>query len=280
VNELINVDPANAGQVFACLGLLEVANLIAFPATGRFHWNKTGLQANFELSSNTSIRTILEEVKEASVEEPDEQGPLWESTEGEDTGMQEKLGESQPPNGSKSNRSHKNKSYTAPVRLEGSSWELILDAWLTPDTRKPNSPFKTWAGQVSSTQSIINLKKSLNLDVQSSDIFEAGVTMRPVGYDCRSAISAFDLGYNYNKISDVVVYPAVDLFAIIGLNHARPKTNDNNYFEYSLWSLHLPPECARAVITGAIPWLASATWRVSVESRGRFKTWTRGELIE
>jgi len=279
MNESINVDPANAGQVFACLGLLEVANLIAPPATGRFNWNKTDLQAKFELSSGISVRTILKEFKDARVEKPDKLGPLWESTEEEDVGPQEKSGELQPPNGSKSNRSHQNKGYTAPISLKGSSWQLILDAWLTPDTRKPNPLFKTWAGQVSSSMIITNLKKYLDLNVQPLDIFEAGVTMRPVGYDCRSAISAFDLGYNYNKISDVVVYPAVDLFAIIGLNHARPNTKDN-YFEYCLWSLPFPPECARAVITGTIPWLASATWRVKVESRGRFKTWTRGELIE
>jgi CRISPR-associated protein Csx14 len=269
VTERIRVDPSNPGQVFACLGLLEVASLIKYPATGRFDWNRQQTHASFELVSDASIDRILTEVRSAEVTQTAEKGPLWEMIKESAEEQVEKVD-------LKANESSK----TAPVQLKGPSWTLIIDAWLEPDTRVSNRMFKTWAGRVGSIQLIQNLKNVLEAAANISEIFEWGIPMRPVGYDCRSAVSADDLGYYYNKVSDVAVYPVVDLFALIGLNHARPTNFGNNKFEYCIWSLPLPPEGARAAITGAIPWFTTSKWRATVESRGNFKTWSRGRLVE
>jgi CRISPR-associated protein Csb3 len=269
VIERIRVDPSNPGQVFACLGLLEVASLIKYPAIGRFDWNRQQTHAFFELISDADIDRILSEVKSAEVTDPEERGPLWEM-------INESAEEDAEPVGLGAGE----RSQTAPVQLKGPSWILVLDAWLEPDTRVTNRMFKTWAGRVGSVQLIKNLKNALKPVPNVSEIFEQNIPMRPVGYDCRSAVSPDDLGYFYNKVSDVAVYPIVDLFALIGLNHARPTILGNRNFEYCTWGLLLPPEGARAAITGAIPWLITSKWRAEVKSRGRFKTWSRGKLIE
>ena len=267
--EKIRVDPSNPGQVFASLGLLEVASLIKYPATGRFDWNRQQTHGFFELDSDAGLDRILNEVKSAEVTELEEEGALWEM-------INEGAEEDAEPIAQKTDK----RSQTAPVQLKGPSWTLVLDAWLEPDTRVTNRMFKTWAGRVGSIQLIKNLKNAMKQVPNVSEIFENGLPMRPVGYDCRSAVSADDLGYFYNRVSDVAVYPVVDLFALIGLNHARPANLGNRNFEYCTWSLPLPPEGARAAITGAIPWLITSKWRVEVEMRGNFKTWSRGKLIE
>lgn len=260
MRERIRVDPANPGQVFACLGLLEVAGLLRKPATGRFDQGAVETQVQFELDSSVGIKRIITEIKEAELKEPEETGPLWEANREKGVSTEER-------------------SKTVPVQVRGSGWTLVIDAWLEPDRRKTNRLFKTWAGRVGSLQIIKALRDALDVGSNTSELFDWGVRMRPIGYDHRSAVSADNIGYYYNKVSDVLVYPVVDLFALIGLNHVRPPLLGNDAFEYFLWSQPLPPEVARAALTGAIPWLAVSRWKVTVESRGNFKTWARSKLM-
>ncbi len=267
--EKITVDPANPGQVFACLGLLEIASLIGDQAVGSFDWNRSKTYSSFWIESGTPVRDIVNEVKKAGVVKQNESDALLVAEDSGDKGIKKEGKGAQSDNGK-----------ITPVILRGHKWELVLDAWLLPDTRASNKLFKTWAGQVSSLQIIKKLKEELNAPADVLFLFDEGIPMRPIGYDCRSAVSAEGLGYYYNKVSDLKVYPAVDLFALIGLNHARPQALANSNFEYCLWRMPLPATVARAAITGALPWLISSRWEVTVERRGRFKSWRKANLLE
>lgn len=57
---IIPVDLRNPGQVFACLGLMEAAEILIGPAEGAYHWSGRETRVTFRLSVDGPADPVLE----------------------------------------------------------------------------------------------------------------------------------------------------------------------------------------------------------------------------
>lgn len=238
MTECLNVDVSNPGQVFACLGMLELVDLLSPGAVGSF----VG-EARFQMASETSVRDAVESFKRAEmVVEP-------------------RAGAAAPWGGDK----------CWPIVVSGRFGSVTLDPWLSPDHSRTATDLKLWAGRVNTLDLLRGLQAKLPLPAARdlSNLFDLKATGTPTGLDPRSAVSKSDLGFSYNSQGlKPIIYPAVDLFAMVGLEGARPMRTGGLEFAFSLWERPLPPAVARAVLTGRLSSLASSRWGYSIEARG------------
>ncbi len=155
--------------------------------------------------------------------------------------------------------------------MSGSFGTMVLDPWLEPDHGNIAKGLKLWAGRVTTTDLLRGLIESLPLDgtLPVQGLFDWEASGTPSGLDPRSAVSKEDLGFSYNSQKlKPIIYPAVDIFAMVGLEGARPQRTGSLTYSYSLWDQLLPPLIARATLAGALPALASSRWIYRVDSRG------------
>jgi hypothetical protein len=234
----LEVDVANPGQVFACLGVLEILDMLSPGATGNF-----SEEVCFQIQARASIHDAVVALKNATLEAEAHASPMA------------------PWGGDK----------TWPVVVSGAFGSMAIDPWLTPDHSKTATGLKLWAGRVSTLDLLRGLQERLPVPGPdgASKLFDLGAAGTPSGLDPRSAVSRSNLGFSYNSQKlKPRVYPAVDLFAMLGLEGARPERTGGLTYAYSLWDMPLPPLVARAVLTGRVPSLASSRWEYSIESRG------------
>ena len=238
MTETLQVDVSNPGQVFACLGLLEVLDLFAPGSEGAF-----ASEREFQVRSGAPLARALESVAAAKAREehPHPDPPPW----GGDKAW--------------------------PVVLDGGFGSLVLDPWLEPDHGGTSKGLKLWAGRVDTLELVRGLLKAIPAAGHRPmrGVFEWEASGTPTGLDMRSAVSKEDLGYSYNSQNlKPVLYPVVDTFAMIGLEAARPPRTGALTYRYSLWTQPLPPVIARATLAGKIPSLTASRWVYRVESRG------------
>ncbi len=238
MTEFLNVDVSNPGQVFASLGMLELVDLLSPGAVGGF----VG-EARFQVDGATSVRDAVESLRTAEMV------------------IEPHAGEEAPWGGDK----------CWPVVVSGRFGSVTLDPWLTPDHSRTATGLKLWAGQVETLDLLRKLQARLPRAgaYDLSNLFELTDSGTPTGLDPRSAVSKSDLGFAYNSQGlKPTIYPVVDLFAMLGLEGARPMRTGGSSYAYNLWDQRLPPTVARAVLTGRLAPLASSRWSYSIESRG------------
>jgi CRISPR-associated protein Csx14 len=251
--EKLEVDVTNPGQVFACLGVLDILDRLDPGAVGRF-----AEETSFEIQAKARVHDAVAAIKNASLdaEAPADAIAPW----GGDKAW--------------------------PVVVSGDFGSFTLDPWLTPDHSTVATGLKLWAGQVSTPELLKGLQERLLLPEPNAagPLFLLGVPGTPTGLDPRSAISKSDLGFSYNSQRlKPRIYPAVDLFAMIGLEGARPERTGGLTYAYSLWDKPLPPVVARAVLAGRVSALASSRWEYTIESRGlagTYKNLSTGRPVE
>jgi hypothetical protein len=238
VMEVLEADVSNPGQVLACLGLLEVLDLMSPGSAGAFFSEK-----EFHIESGATISSALASLRGATIEE-------------------EHLYPEPPPWGG-------DKAW--PIVLDSSFGTIVLDPWLEPDHSDIAKGLKLWAGRLTTTDLLRGLIGSLPLNraLPVLRLFDWEASGTPSGLDPRSAVSKEDLGFSYNSQKlKPVIYPVVDFFAMVGLEGARPPRTGPLTYSYRLWDQLLPPLIARATLTGALPALASSRWIYRVDSRG------------
>lgn len=238
MTEVVGVDVSNPGQVFACLGLLEILDRLAPGSTGAFR-----LEKEFEVRSEATVASAAESLREATVKEERRHGepPPW----GDDKAW--------------------------PVVLQGSFGAVALDCWLEPNHGGTAKGLKLWAGRPSALDVLRGLLGMLPHRGTSPvpRLFDWEAAGTPTGLDLRSAVSKKDLGFSYNSQGlKPVMYPFVDALAMVGLQGARPRRAGPLTYSYCLWEEPLPTPIARAALVGAFPTLAASRWVYKVESRG------------
>ncbi len=240
MTEMVEVDVSNPGQVFACLGLLEVLDRLSPGSVGAFRSEK-----EFEVRSEAIVASVTESLREATVEE------------------ERRYGDPPPWGGDKA----------WPVVLRGRFGPVVLDSWLEPDHGRIAKGLKLWAGRVGTLDLLRGLIGALPARRHLPDVrlFDWEAAGTPTGLDPRSAVSKENLGFSYDSQGlKPVLYPFADLLAMVGLQGARPgRTGSLTYsYSYCLWEEPLPAMIARAALVGALPALASSRWVYKVESRG------------
>jgi CRISPR-associated protein Csb3 len=258
----IPVDLFNPGQVFACLGLLEASAVLFGDAEGGFDWDDGGT-ATFTLASEqcqSPINEVLTFIRDASVYAVSPRMDIHERDGGVTTfalGIHPcKI----------SDDKGKIRSALLPIRLSMGERELIVDSWTDFDSGREvlqlwtatngNSAFVRFsklhtAYKAALSKCVASETDPLNLPAPVAANFRL---------ELRRNWTAINLGFSPDKIKkgsgcvpiELITYPAVELLAAIGLNHARPAMLKKLEWAYSVWRVPLPPSLARAAIGGGM----------------------------
>ncbi|MER3453527.1 MAG: type I-U CRISPR-associated protein Cas8c [Acidimicrobiia bacterium] len=296
----IPVDLFNPGQVFACMGFLESAEILLGQAKGGFNWNHEP-GARFELDAGDSknpVEAVLEFLVEAKLQR-----------------LAPKGYEDPPPTNKSKNKKQKNQKTRAqeqseladdgqlvqveafpapkadhlalPLRLSKDGRALDIAHWCDGSSR---NPFKLFAGQQRSAaiarQMLDELKRlweerkeELLTDPLGLMVSLGGSSFK---FDARKAWTAIDAGYSPDEQSHrVEASPVVELLAAIGLEHARPDEFDTREVRYGVWQGLLPPVLARATLGGARVGVPLRIFRFTLELAGKNKnvTFAKEDLL-
>jgi CRISPR-associated protein Csx14 len=261
----IPVNLFNPGQVFACLGFLEAADMLLGEGEGGFDWGDEA-DVRFRLRASgedNPFGIVLEFLAGAEIRcyAPAGYGDSDGSFDESDTFP-----------------GHKADRMAIPIRLVG-SWGgeprcIEVGHWTDASSR---NDFKLYAGNRSAA-SIARAMLSGTRDKPKKNQTEGDVKTRgvsalwqelrlemeerpfdvltPMGgsfnFDPRGAWTALDAGYSPNdQDHHVAASPVTEILAAIGLEHARPDEYDTRQVRYGAWGCLLPPALARPALAGA-----------------------------
>jgi CRISPR-associated protein Csb3 len=221
----IPVDLFNPGQVFACIGFAEAADLLMGGAEGCFDWSERG-PARFRLRASTNedpINHVLRFVSVASVRaEAPHRSPnieAWKSSWGD--------APRELPAGAAYASADPDSPATLVTALSHDGKSIRLDHWA--DTERDNTKF--WAGAAgypgaSLTRDAIELVRSTAVDAAKDPFALAASQSSSFRLDWRRDYVPIDAGFSLNAHGgaiQTVGYPLVELLGAVGLTHARPR---------------------------------------------------------
>ena len=262
----IPVDLFNPGQVFACLGFLEAADVLCGEAQGGFHdWDNNNV-ARFHLSTGgdkNPFEAVLEFLaKEAKIQRvaprgyvdppPKKKKSASSETNDEDDAVSE-TETANPPEPTETFMARKADKMTLPIRFGGGNRPIIeLYHWADESSR---DTFKLYSGDRSAdkiARGMLNgVRKPTKKQKQEGQpgalqtkgieqLFEEDgnglisdpFRVTPMGgsfnFDPRGAWTAIDAGYSPNtQKHTVTASPVVEFLAAWGLQDARPLMSGN-----------------------------------------------------
>ena len=97
-------------------------------------------------------------------------------------------------------------------------------------------------------------------------------TVSPFYFDARREETSLDIGFSPDEQDmSVMVYPAVESLALVGLQRFRPAVDEKaqrRSFLYTAWAEPLPSAVAGAAACGMMPARSGGTFRFTKPSRG------------
>lgn len=261
-NLTIRVDVTNPGQFFACCGLFELAHRLwpdveaCFDGRGGFHLAPLTPRHGLELLEK--LRTCaIEGLSEEERKERDQLEKRYRDLQK----SRRKLSRDE-----EARRKELGDKARAGDLLIGEPFWLRLDWWQTEDEVAP----KTWAGVQEIHKVARSLQDSLKGVNEIDSLFEFACVPRltaeyqresksreakkaaPFCFDARLFVHSLDVGFSLDVQGiEMLVYSAVELLALIGLQRFRPLNRDR-HFDYWLWLHPLPIAVATAVACGAV----------------------------
>ena len=224
----VDVDLGNPGQLLACCGLLEAADRLwrdrAF-VTGHFDGDRFGINAPGKLSA------VVDWLRQASVRNV----------------QQKPLRRARDSNLALAEYDYSGSGDDAAILCwpDGSEWRL--NSWSGEDFGRTR--IKTFAGQMKGPKVMAHLLDWIgSLDVDTLRLFDLGYNGNAsvYGFDARKGRAALDVGFSQDALGiSGEDFPAVELFAAIGLQGFRPK-QDRDALIFGVWQQPLPVELARA----------------------------------
>ncbi len=283
----IPVDLLNPGQVFACLGLLEAADVLLGDAEGGFDWTDE-TDARFEIRASGAacpVGTVLEFLITAQRERLAPEGyadPVPANSEGlkKRSSHAEELQGDGPVRLVTAFPASRADRMALPLRFERNGRALDVSHWCDASSR---NPFKLFAGQQRSAsiagQMLVGMKKLWNERRDELTTDPLGLTL-PLGgssfkFDARKAWTAIDAGYSPDEQKHAVeASPVVEMLAAIGLQHARPDEFETREVRYGVWKGLLPPVLARPVLGGTNVGVPIRIFRFTLDLAGKNKVVT------
>ena len=291
----IPVDLFNPGQVFACLGFLEAADVLCGDAEGGFDWSHE-TEARFCLRANGNenpFEAVLGFLARAEVKAVAPRGwrPQKESANVKD---KEKLEEGLcRQKKSEVFPSVKPETSSAmPIQIANSKKQVVLGHWADGSSR---NEFKLYAGNRSAldiatamlsgtfekpkkrhdigalkTRGIAQLWKERKNDLIAQP-FEVTTAMGgSFNFDPRGGWTTIDAGYSPNKQEhQVAASPVVEILAAWGLENARPDEFETRKVRYAAWGLVLPPMLARVALVGGVAVVPMRRFRFELDMSGK-----------
>lgn len=302
----IPVDLFNPGQVFACLGFLETAEVLLGDGEGGFDWtneadvrfclrtqgDRNPFGAVLEFLAGAEIRRYaprgyadpLKTGKKSSVADSNEPAVAGDRLESLDTF----------PNSTPD-------AMTIPVRLvgplNGQEHCMQVSHWADASTR---NDFKLYSGNRSAASIVramlLGTREKPKKGQTDGDVKTRGLSalwkdsreelearpfdvLTPVGgsfnFDPRGAWTGIDAGYSPNdQKHGVAASPVVEILAAIGLEHARPDELKTRQVRYAAWGSLLPPVLARPAFAGAPLAVPMRVFHFSLDLSGKNKVVT------
>lgn len=253
----IPVDLFNPGQVFACLGFLEAAEVLLGNARGHFEWSHIGEWYHIETDGKEDpIEVVLDFLKTAQVAWRSHCRELTERDGGK-TEVREGIAASSSPQAADLPGVFRG-------RRNGVEYEITFGFWADESSRFATTFKKSTNG----ASAHIRLMNALNALRQwdskevTADPFSKGARTESLfRLDPRGSVDPTHGGFSPDRLRKgisggldvrVATYPICELLAILGLEHARPERLDSNRFAYCVWQGSLPPVLARTAIGGQL----------------------------
>lgn len=307
----IPVDLLNPGQVFACLGFLEAADVLCGEAQGCFHDWDNNSAAKFRLSvggDENPFEAVLGFLaKEAKIwrvaprgyaDPPPKKKKSASSETNDDTVSETEI--ANPPEGTETFMARKADKMTLPIRFGGGNRPVIeLDHWADGSGRET---FKLYSGNRSADKIVRDMLNGVRakpnrrqkqegqpgtlqtkgieqlFDEDRNGLISNPFRVTPMSgsfnFDPCGAWTAIDVGYSPNTQKHVVTAsPVVEFLAAWGLQDARPLMSGNKGREvrYAVWQEMLTPMLARAAFIRAIPGLTIKCFRFTLALSGKNK---------
>jgi CRISPR-associated protein Csx14 len=253
---VVAVNPTNPGQVFACCGLLELADRLWPGAEG---WFAEGGR-EFKIACDGKLPELLARL----IMDPPTAVERLESN-----------GLEVPP-------------IIAPLAFTfdgGATTGMVLDAWTQIRLDKgeakviSNPPWNFWSGQQTSMRIWAGLRAELVVQMSRLDLTNCPDLLSQrllqkgrFGFDPGPAWNALDVGFSLNEHGvEVESSPATELLAAVGLQRFRPVMNDGrDGFDYFTWHSACSPSVAAAAMAGTMRNLQTLRFRASVTTRGQY----------
>ena len=229
----IPVDLFNPGQVFACLGFLEAANVLLGEAEGGFDWTDEA-DVRFQLSvegDKNPFATVIQFLATAKVSAQVPRGSGL-STAKWNIPTEEISGNAPYPYPTPQSPA------TLPAVLVASEQAILIDHW--GDATKRDA-VKFWAGSAGYPGAAL-ARDALDLvrDCSISDVVDPFAFRRPQSssyrFDWRRDYIPIDAGFSPNDHGHMRMmgFPLVEILAAIGLGNARPKRLHKLEYRYSV----------------------------------------------
>lgn len=263
----IPVDLFNPGQVFACLGFMELADVLLGDAEAGFDWSDAR-KTQFHLSTageQSPVKAALDYLESATLRALSPlgvDGP-WPPNATESETFPSPLSELL-----KSDK----KGYSAsnlPFVLENDAGKICVSSWLEGDARQA---LKLFAGQQVAVQLMTNalagdVSKPGTQGVRQfspseDDPFQICPVGGRFGYDSRGAWDAINVGSSLDEQGAVLlISPVVESLSVIGLEFARPDFLSTYEIRYAVWQGELPACLARAAFTQPDKFVPRSSYR-------------------
>lgn len=249
----ISVDLFNPGQVFACLGFLEAAEILLGDAEGGFEWSDD--EVTFVIAAEADpVQAVLAFLDSAEVRTrtPD---PRKLSTERWGVAT-DRIAESDPFPFDPPPSPATLPAFLIGTDSRGEPRHIPLEYW-GDSTNRDNVKF--WAGAggypgAALARDALELIRAGNYTTER--VFDvAAPQSSSFRFDWRRDYIAIDTGFALNEHGDIsmVGYPLVEIMAAIGVAHARPLRIDKLHYRYSVvtsgaFGRLLPPSLVRAAL--------------------------------
>lgn len=280
----IPVDLFNPGQVFACLGFLEAADVLLGEAEGGFDWTDEA-KVNFKLWARgevSPVRAVLDFLGNARVRRyapSSYKDPVPKKRKKRSAHAEDVSPLSDMPEVSETFPGPEADQMSLPIRLVGGGpnheCAVFVGHWADNSSR---NEFKLYAGNRSAANIANAMLKGTRAKPkkaqQIGDVKTLGLqtlwqnrqteleinpfaVITPMGgsfnFDPRGAWTGIDAGYSPNDQKHAIAAsPVVEILAAIGLEHARPVEFETRRVRYGAWGCLLPPILARAALA-AVP---------------------------
>lgn len=252
----IPVDLLNPGQVFACLGFMEAAEILCGSCKGMFAYNSAGSSATFTLEVDGARDPISETLRflagaDARAIAPRNSDLSTEKWDVETLQSDTFVFPSAAPN----------TPAALPMLLTSGQQSIPIEHWADGSDR---DNVKFWAGAAGYPGAAL-ARDALNLVRELGDNAFADAAGDPFNvsapqsssfrFDWRRDYIPLDAGFSPNEHGGVemVGYPFVELLAAIGMQNARPARVDARNklaYRYGVSSAMLPTVFVRAVLGG------------------------------
>ncbi len=251
----IPVDLFNPGQVFACLGFLEAAEILLGDAEGGFDWHDESdirfhLRAKGQDNPFATILSFLATAKVMSI------APAMCELSTEKWKVPTRVIEKETPFPFPVPQS----PATLPAALSADEKTVAIDHWGEVSSRTHRDNVKFWAGSggypgAALAVDALNLIRD-RLDDAIDDPFALSAPQSSsFRFDWRRDYIPMDVGFSPNAHGDLTMvgFPLVEILAAIGLENARPERINKLAYRYGVIGITshddlLPPLYLRAAL--------------------------------